>query len=116
MKLPKRYRDVRIQVTRDPSPGLNEWSRIAKKGEVIDGWVDKKGNFRHKSRKDGRLRDITIYPEYFKVLGRFQFIDEERGPGLSPDWVLCQLAGTTFPTNGGAYDFMKKCIEAQKVR
>lgn len=36
--------------------------------------------------------------------------------GLSPQWILSQLAGMSFPQKGQAYDFMKRAIEAQRGR
>lgn len=35
--------------------------------------------------------------------------------GVSPTWVLNQLAGMTFPSQGGAYDFMKRCLYSMGV-
>jgi hypothetical protein len=29
---------------------------------------------------------------------------------ISRDWVLSQLAGMKFPDQGGAYDYMKRCL------
>ena len=65
MKIPKRYRDVRILVTKTVGAEFNIYWRIANKGDVLDGWIDKKGNFRRKN--------ITIYPTHFKLLGKFFF-------------------------------------------
>lgn len=39
---------------------------------------------------------------------------EPEPAGLSPDWVLSQLAGMSFPQRGQAYDFMKRAIEAKR--
>jgi hypothetical protein len=64
-KITKRYRDVRILVTKDVGKEYNLYWRIANKGDILDGWVDKKGNFRR-----GK---ITIYPSHFKILGKFLF-------------------------------------------
>lgn len=61
----KRYRDVRILVTETVGPEYNEFWRIANKDDILDGWIDKKGNFRKKN--------ITIYPSHFKILGKFYF-------------------------------------------
>jgi len=64
MKLPKRYRDVRIEVTHRVFGEL-AYRFWIKKGTVMDGCIDKKGNFRHKG--------ITIYPTHFKILGKYYF-------------------------------------------
>ena len=34
-------------------------------------------------------------------------------PAVSGAWVLNQLAGLSFPQQGGAYDYMKRCLENQ---
>lgn len=36
--------------------------------------------------------------------------DKELPKQISTAWVLNQLAGMSFPTQGGAYDFIKKCL------
>jgi hypothetical protein len=33
---------------------------------------------------------------------------------ISFDWVLNQLAGMSFPEQGGAHAYMQKCFESQK--
>lgn len=64
--------NVRIQVTKTVGEEYNEHWRIADKGDILDGWIDKKVNFRKKvsGRFIGR---ITIYPTHFKILGKFYF-------------------------------------------
>ncbi len=65
MSIPKRYRDVRILVTKSVGTEFNFYWRIANKGDILDGWIDRRGNFRRKG--------ITIYPSHFKILGKFYF-------------------------------------------
>lgn len=64
MSTPKRYRDTRIEVTRTVFAEYASRYHI-KRGKVMDGWIDKKGNFRQ--------GELTIYPTHFKVLGKFYF-------------------------------------------
>lgn len=66
MKLPKRRADVRVIITKTVFAEFASrfWLR---KNAVLDGWLDKEGNFRQK--KSG----LTVYPDYFKVLGKFYF-------------------------------------------
>lgn len=63
--LPKRYRDTRVLVTKTVGEEFNIFWRIANQGDILDGWIDKKGNFRRKG--------IVIYPSHFKILGKFYF-------------------------------------------
>lgn len=73
---PKRYQDVRVQITRTV---FAEWPRYQlKKGRVLDGWIDKEGNFRWLDKRDARWANegdvnVVIYPTHFKVLGKFYF-------------------------------------------
>ena len=66
MKLPKRKRDVRIVISRTVFTELAPRYHL-KKNTVLDGWLDKQGNFRQK--KDG----LVVYPSHFKVMGKFYF-------------------------------------------
>ena len=63
-KLPKRWRDVRVIITRTIFTELAPrfWLR---KNTVLDGWLDKRGNFRQKG--------LAVYPGNFRVLGKFYF-------------------------------------------
>jgi hypothetical protein len=63
-KLPKRMHDVRVVITKTV---FTEWARRfwLRKGTVMEGWLDKHGNF--------QSRKFTIYPTHFKVLGKFYF-------------------------------------------
>jgi hypothetical protein len=36
--------------------------------------------------------------------------EREEPKGISPNWVLTQLAGMSFPKSGSAYEYMKKCM------
>jgi hypothetical protein len=74
-KLPKRKHDVRVEVTKTLFPELNEFWSGPKKGTILDGRLDKEGNFRtvwfhpvtHKKFW------LEIYPSHFKLLGKFFF-------------------------------------------
>lgn len=76
MKLPKRDRDVRIQITKRV---FGEYaSRYwINKGTVMDGCLDKDGNFvttAPASHVDYfSEEEVTIYPSHFKILGKFYF-------------------------------------------
>ena len=65
MKMIKRYRDVRIEITQDVFAEFAERFHI-KVGEVMDGWLDKEGNFHRKT--------LTVYSTHFKILGQFVFV------------------------------------------
>lgn len=63
-KLPKRYGDVRVLITK--TVFVEYASRFhLRKNTVLDGRLDDEGNFRK-----GRL---TVYPTHFQVLGKFYF-------------------------------------------
>lgn len=66
MKLPKRYQDVRVQITKRVFGELASRYWI-NKNTVLDGWIDIEGNFRQGQD------DLTIFPTHFKILGRFYF-------------------------------------------
>jgi len=37
-------------------------------------------------------------------------VSQRVGESVSTHWILSQLAGMKFPEQGGAYDFIKKCL------
>ena len=62
--------------------------------------------------------DVTLaagQPSPYSDAGQPAAPDPESA-GLSPQWILSQLAGMSFPQKGQAYDFMKRAIEAQRGR
>lgn len=72
---PKRRRDVRVLVLETMFPEYNIWWRGPIKGETLDGWLDKRGNFRCKytNKHSDKKSSVTIYPAFFKILGKFYF-------------------------------------------
>jgi hypothetical protein len=66
---------VRVEVTKGLDMELNSYWRGPKKGTVLDGRLDREGNFHctwiHPRAQ--RKERLTIYPSHFKVLGRFYF-------------------------------------------
>lgn len=74
-KLPKRLKDIRIELTKSMFTELNDFWNGPKKGTILEGRLDKKGNFRCNwvHPVAGRKEQLTIYPTHFKVLGRFYF-------------------------------------------
>lgn len=53
----------------------------------------------------------TLFKAEREIEWRLQEAVSRRvGESVSTEWVLNQLAGMKFPEQGGAYDFIKKCL------
>ena len=70
MKLPKRDRDVRVEITHRVF-GEYRSEYWINKGTILDGTLDDKGNFQVKS--PSKHEYVTVYPTHFKILGKFYF-------------------------------------------
>lgn len=70
MKLPKRDRDVRVEITHRV---FGEYSSLywINKGTIFDGYLDKAGNFIVVS--PSKHQYTVVYPTHFKVIGKFYF-------------------------------------------
>lgn len=56
------------------------------------------------------IRGVSVFvTEAGKHLGLCA--DEQKSDAVSAQWVVNQLAGLSFPIRGGAYDYMKRCLE-----
>lgn len=74
-KSPPRRRDVRIMVIKTMFPEFNQYWKGPKKGTILDGRLDSKGNFttRWTHPVSKRKSTLTVYPSHYKLLGKFFF-------------------------------------------
>lgn len=72
---PARNNDVRVVVTKTIGTEYNIFWRGPFKGEVLDGYLDKDGNFccQWVNKHSEKEFEITIFPSHFKLLGKFYF-------------------------------------------